>query len=195
MTLFVAPLGVATALYLTEYARQTQDTKSIRISITNLAGVPAIIYGVFGLGFFVYGLGGQVDELFFADCLPSPTFGTPFIVGSLDACTTTAVVIAAVTEGLMHPPMTCVRPVLHWALPREKPFRAVLPAALPSVLLAILATKSCGRSSTFTTSRRCKFAPRRRSRRERPLLNQSKSLCTSGFNYLMRFCSIEEPET
>ena len=54
MTLFVAPLGVATALYLTEYAPNLY-TKLIRISITNLAGVPAIIYGV-GLG-FVYGLG------------------------------------------------------------------------------------------------------------------------------------------
>jgi phosphate transport system permease protein len=102
MTLFIAPLGIATALYLTEYARRTWYTKLIRISITNLAGVPAIIYGVFGLGFFVYGLGGQVDELFFSDRLPSPTFGTP---GLLWAALTLAllnlpVVIVAVSEGV-----------------------------------------------------------------------------------------------
>lgn len=49
----------------------------IRIAVNNLAGVPAIVYGVFGLGFFVYVLGGSIDRLFFPEALPAPTFGTP----------------------------------------------------------------------------------------------------------------------
>ena len=164
MTLFVAPLGVATALYLTEYARQTWYTKLIRISITNLAGVPAIIYGVFGLGFFVYGLGGQVDELFFADRLPSPTFGTP---GLLWAALTLAllnlpVVIVAVTEGLdALPDDLREASIALGATKGETVFRAVLPAALPSVFTGlILATaRAAGEVAPLLLVGAVKFAP------------------------------------
>lgn len=164
MTLFVAPLGIATALYLTEYARRTWYTKLIRISITNLAGVPAIIYGVFGLGFFVYGLGGQVDELFFSDRLPSPTFGTP---GLLWAALTLAllnlpVVIVAVTEGLDALP-TDLREasIALGATKGETVFRAVLPAALPSVFTGlILATaRAAGEVAPLLLVGAVKFAP------------------------------------
>lgn len=164
MTLFVAPLGIATALYLTEYARRTWYTKLIRISITNLAGVPAIIYGVFGLGFFVYGLGGQVDELFFSDRLPSPTFGTP---GLLWAALTLAllnlpVVIVVVTEGLDALP-TDLREasIALGATKGETVFRAVLPAALPSVFTGlILATaRAAGEVAPLLLVGAVKFAP------------------------------------
>ncbi|MFN0132325.1 MAG: PstA family ABC transporter permease [Phycisphaerales bacterium] len=57
----VVPLGVIAALYLREYARQGPLTSAIRIAINNLAGVPSIVYGVFGLGFFCYSVGGYVD--------------------------------------------------------------------------------------------------------------------------------------
>lgn len=61
LTIAVVPLGVISALYLREYARQGLVTSLIRIAINNLAGVPSIVYGMFGLGFFCYGLGGWVD--------------------------------------------------------------------------------------------------------------------------------------
>ena len=164
MTLFIAPLGIATALYLTEYARRTWYTKLIRISIMNLAGVPAIIYGVFGLGFFVYGLGGQVDELFFSDRLPSPTFGTP---GLLWAALTLAllnlpVVIVAITEGLDALPSDLREAsIALGATKGETVFRAVLPAALPSVFTGlILATaRAAGEVAPLLLVGAVKYAP------------------------------------
>lgn len=164
MTLFVAPLGVATALYLTEYARPTWYTRLIRISVTNLAGVPAIIYGVFGLGFFVYGLGGQVDQLFFAETLPNPTFGTP---GLLWAALTMAllnlpVVIVAVTEGLDTLPGDLREAsVALGATHGETVFKAVLPAAMPSVFSGlILATaRTAGEVAPLLLVGAVKFAP------------------------------------
>ena len=164
MTAFVAPLGVATALYLTEYARPTWYTKLIRISITNLAGVPAIIYGVFGLGFFVYGLGGQVDQLFFGDQLPNPTFGTP---GLLWAALTMAllnlpVVIVAVTEGLDALPGDLREAsVALGATHGETVFKTVLPAAMPSVFTGlILATaRAAGEVAPLLLVGAVKFAP------------------------------------
>ncbi|MDU7558031.1 MAG: ABC transporter permease subunit, partial [Pseudomonas sp.] len=108
MAVIVTPFGVLAAVYLREYAKQNTLTRVIRIAVNNLAGVPAIVYGVFGLGFFVYVLGGSVDRLFFAEALPAPTFGTP---GLLWASLTLAllavpVVIVATEEGLARIPRT-----------------------------------------------------------------------------------------
>ena len=64
MSVLVAPLGVVVAIYLCEYARGTWYTELVRIGMQNLAGVPSIIYGVFGLTFFVYTIGGSLDEWF-----------------------------------------------------------------------------------------------------------------------------------
>lgn len=61
LTIFVTPMGVIAALYLREYAKQGIVTSLIRIAVNNLAGVPSIVYGVFGLGFFCYTLGAYVD--------------------------------------------------------------------------------------------------------------------------------------
>jgi phosphate transport system permease protein len=80
MSVMVTPLGVVTAVYMREYARQGPLIRAIRIAVNNLAGVPSIVYGVFGLGFFVYLLGGQIDQWFFAEALPAPTLGTPGIL-------------------------------------------------------------------------------------------------------------------
>ena len=74
MVLMVAPVGVITALYLREYAKQGRLVSIVRISVNNLAGVPSIVYGVFGLGFFAYGLGRSIDDCFFSNgCLTQPT--------------------------------------------------------------------------------------------------------------------------
>lgn len=61
LTISVVPLGVIAALYLREYAHQGVVTSAVRVAINNLAGVPSIVYGMFGLGFFCYAVGGFID--------------------------------------------------------------------------------------------------------------------------------------
>ncbi|MFT5352015.1 MAG: phosphate transport system permease protein, partial [Gammaproteobacteria bacterium] len=106
MALIVTPFGVVAAIYLHEYAKQGLTTRLIRIAVNNLAGVPSVVYGVFGLGFFIYFLGGSIDELFFSEALPTPTFGTPGLMwASLTlAILTVPVVIVATEEGLSRVP-------------------------------------------------------------------------------------------
>ena len=106
MAVIVTPFGVVAAIYLHEYAKQGLVTRLIRIAVNNLAGVPSVVYGVFGLGFFVYFLGGSIDELFFPEALPTPTFGTPGLMwASLTlAILTVPVVIVATEEGLSRVP-------------------------------------------------------------------------------------------
>jgi phosphate transport system permease protein len=74
MSIVVTPFGVLAAIYLREYAKQGPVTRIVRISVNNLAGVPSIVFGVFGLGFFVYFLGGNIDQLFYpSDCRRPPS--------------------------------------------------------------------------------------------------------------------------
>ena len=106
MTIFVMPLGVVAAFYLYVYAKQNVITQSIRIAVNNLAGVPSIVFGMFGLGFFVYTIGGSLDQLFYPEALPNPTFGSGGILwASLTlALLTLPVVIVATEEGLARIP-------------------------------------------------------------------------------------------
>ena len=76
MSLFSFPFGVVAAVYLREYAKDGFLVKVVRIAVNNLAGIPSIVYGIFGLGFFIYGVGGAIDRVFFPERLPTPTFGT-----------------------------------------------------------------------------------------------------------------------
>lgn len=102
MSIFSFPLGVLAGIYLREYAREGYLVKMVRIAVNNLAGIPSIVYGIFGLGFFVYGVGGQIDQLFFPEKLPAPTFGTGGILwASLTlGLLTVPVVIVATEEAL-----------------------------------------------------------------------------------------------
>ena len=106
MAVIVTPFGVVAAIYLHEYAKKGPITKMIRIAVINLAGVPSIVYGVFGLGFFVYMVGGSIDQLFYPEALPSPTFGSPGIIWSALtlAILTLPVVIVSTEEGLSRIP-------------------------------------------------------------------------------------------
>jgi hypothetical protein len=106
MSFAVAPFGVLAALYLREYAREGLVVRIVRIAVNNLAGVPSIVFGVFGLGFFVYLIGGGIDRIFFPEALPTPTFGTGGILwASLTlALLTVPVVIVATEEGLAAVP-------------------------------------------------------------------------------------------
>ena len=141
MSVMVTPLGIMAAIYMREYAKPGPVIRTIRISVNNLAGVPSIVYGVFGLGFFVYVLGGSIDELFFAAALPAPTFGSPGILwASLTlALLTLPVVIVATEEGLSRVPRTIREGSLALgATKAETLWRTVLPIASPAMMTGLI---------------------------------------------------------
>jgi phosphate transport system permease protein len=141
MSVAVVPLGVLAAIYLREYAKQGFIVRLVRIAVNNLAGVPSIVFGVFGLGFFVYLVGGSIDRLFFADALPTPTFGTGGILwASLTlALLTVPVVIVAAEEGLAAVPRIVREGSLALGATKfETLWRVVLPAAAPGILTGMI---------------------------------------------------------
>ncbi|KAA0010716.1 phosphate ABC transporter permease PstA [Billgrantia pellis] len=141
MSLLVTPFGVLAAIYLNEVAHQGRMIHLVRIAVRNLAGVPSIVYGVFGLGVFVYGIGSSLDEWFFNDALPSPTFGTGGLLwASLTlALLTLPVVIVATEEGLARIPAEQREGALALGATRlETLTRVVLPMALPAMLTGVI---------------------------------------------------------
>jgi phosphate transport system permease protein len=147
MVVFVAPFGVVTALYLREYAKQGRLTSVVRISVNNLAGVPSIVYGVFGLGFFAYTLGGGIDALFYPERLPNPTFGTGGILwASLTlALLTVPVVIVATEEALAAVPRSMREGSLACGASKWQTIRyVVLPKALPGIMTGMILAMARG---------------------------------------------------
>ena len=141
MSLFVSPLGVLAALYLREYARQGVLVSAVRIAVNNLAGVPSIVFGVFGVGFFIYTVGGTIDRLFYPEALPAPTFGTGGLLwASLTlALLTVPVVIVATEEGLAAIPRGLREASLALGATKfETTWRVVLPSLLPSILTGLI---------------------------------------------------------
>jgi len=141
MSIIVTPFGIVAAIYLREYAKQGALTRTIRIAVNNLAGVPSIVYGVFGLGFFVYFLGGNIDQLFFPEALPAPTFGTSGILwASLTlAILTVPVVIVATEEGLSRIPKTIREGSLALGATKwETLWKTVLPMASPAMMTGLI---------------------------------------------------------
>jgi phosphate transport system permease protein len=141
MSFAVAPLGVLAALYLREYAKQGPVVRMVRIAVNNLAGVPSIVFGVFGLGFFVYLIGGNIDRLFYPEVLPTPTYGTGGILwGSLTlALLTVPVVIVATEEGLAAVPRIVREGSLALGATKfETTWRVVIPAAAPGILTGLI---------------------------------------------------------
>jgi len=147
MVIFVAPFGVITALYLREYAKQGRLTSIVRISVNNLAGVPSIVYGVFGLGFFAYTMGGSIDALFYPEKLPNPTFGTGGILwASLTlALLTVPVVIVATEEALAAVPRSMREGSLACGASRWQTIRyVILPKAFPGIMTGMILAMARG---------------------------------------------------
>ena len=151
MSLLVTPFGVITAIYLREYAQQGSVLRIVRISVNNLAGVPSIVFGVFGLGFFVYVLGGTIDQLFFADQLKynnnTPVFGT----GGLLWCSLTLalmtlpVVIVATEEALAAVPRGMREASLATGASKWQTIRDILlPASAPGILTGVILAMARG---------------------------------------------------
>jgi len=186
-SLAVAPFGVLTALYLREYARQGLFVRCVRIAVNSLAGVPSIVFGVFGLGFFVYLVGGSIDSLFFADKLPTPTFGTGGILwASLTlALLTVPVVVVATEEGLAAVPRVVREGSLALGATKlETLWRVVLPAALPGVLtgLILAMARAAGEVAPLMIVGMVKLAPSLPLDGEFPFLHLERKFMHLGFH-------------
>jgi len=147
MTLVVVPTGVLAALYLREYAAQSLAVRVVRIAVNNLAGVPSIVFGVFGLGFFVYMIGGSIDRAFYAEALPTPTYGTGGILwASLTlALLTVPVVIVASEEALSAVPRSIREASLALGATKfQTILRVVLPSAAPGILTGLILAMARG---------------------------------------------------
>ena len=147
LALVVAPFGVMAALYLREYARQGTLVSIVRISVNNLAGVPSIVYGVFGLGFFAYILGGNIDRLFFPERLPNPTFGTGGLLWAALtlALLTVPVVIVATEEALAAVPQSMREGSLACGASKWQTIKnIVLPRAAPGIMTGIILAMARG---------------------------------------------------
>jgi len=147
MTLVVVPIGVLAALYLREYAKAGWIVSAVRIAINNLAGVPSIVFGVFGLGFFCYMLGGSIDDVFFRAKLPSPTYGTGGVLWSALtlALLTLPVVIVATEEALSAVPNSMREGSYACGASKWQTIRRiVLPRALPGITTGMILAMARG---------------------------------------------------
>ncbi|MGF1450704.1 MAG: phosphate ABC transporter permease PstA [Opitutales bacterium] len=166
MSAAVMPFGVIAAIYLREYATQGTLTRSIRIAINNLAGVPSIVYGVFGLGFFVYFVGDGIDSLFFPDrhALNEPVFGTGGILwASLTlALMTIPVVVVATEEALAAVPRGMREASLACGASKWQTIqRVVLPASASGILtgLVLAMARGAGEVAPLMVVGVIKYAP------------------------------------
>ncbi len=187
MSLFVTPLGILAALYLREYAKQGTFVSLVRIAVNNLAGVPSIVFGVFGLGFFIYRIGGSIDRLFFADALPNPTFGTGGILwASLTlALMTVPVVIVATEEGLAAIPRNMREGSLALGATKwETTWRVVLPALVPSILtgLILAMARAAGEVAPLMITGVVKLAPSMPLDGQWPFVHMDRKFMHLGFH-------------
>ena len=143
----VAPFGIMAALYLREYAKQGRLVSLVRICVNNLAGVPSIVYGVFGLGFFAYILGGTIDQVFFPERLPNPTFGSGGLLWSALtlAMLTVPVVIVSTEEALAAVPQSMREGSLACGASKWQTIKnIVLPKAMPGIMTGLILAMARG---------------------------------------------------
>jgi len=147
LSLAVTPLGVLAALYLHEYASKGVMVRTVWIAVNNLAGVPSIVFGAFGLGFFVYVLGGSIDALFFQEKLPTPTFGTGgmFWAAMTLALMTVPQVIVATVEALAAVPRSMREGSLACGASKWQTIqRIILPHAIPGIITGVILAMAHG---------------------------------------------------
>jgi phosphate transport system permease protein len=164
MSLASFPFGVIAAIYMREYAKDGWLLKMVRVAVNNLAGIPSIVFGIFGLGFFVYGIGGNLDQIFFSDQLPTPTFGTGGLLwASLTlGLLTVPVVIVSTEESLSVIPKGVREGALALGSSKLQTLvRVVIPMASPGILTGfILAmTRAAGEVAPLMITGVVKLAP------------------------------------
>ncbi|MCQ4289204.1 phosphate ABC transporter permease PstA [Pseudomonas stutzeri] len=187
MAAIVTPFGVIAAVYLREYAKQGVLTRIIRIAVNNLAGVPSIVYGVFGLGFFVYVLGGSLDRIFYPEAAPAPVFGTPGLMwASLTlAILTLPVVIVATEEGLARiPRMIREGSLALGATKSETLWKVVLPMASPAMMtgLILAVARAAGEVAPLMLVGVVKLAPSLPLNGNYPYLHLDQKIMHLGFH-------------
>ncbi len=133
--LFALPLGIGGAIYLTEYAGRSRIVRFIRLAIVNLAGVPSIVHGLFGLGFFVLFVGGGIDRFILHST--KPVFGQACLLWGF--CTLAVVIlpiiITSTEEALLSVPISFREASLGLGAGKWQTIRrVVLPAALPGIM-------------------------------------------------------------
>lgn len=149
MTVAVVPFGVLAALYLREYAKAGPIVSAVRIAVNNLAGVPSIVFGVFGLGFFCYVVGAQVDELLYPEYVAQnkPVFETGGLLwASLTlALLTLPVVIVATEEALAAVPNSMREGSYACGASKwQTIWRIILPRALPGIMTGMILAMARG---------------------------------------------------
>ncbi|MGN6519208.1 MAG: PstA family ABC transporter permease [Dokdonella sp.] len=184
MSVLVMPFGVAAAVYLHE--RRGIGARIVRTAIDTLAGVPAIVYGVLGLGLFVHGIGAGIDRAFFADRLPVPTFGGGGLLWAALtlALLTLPVVVVSVEQGLARIPASLRDASLALGATREETlWRVLLPAARPAVLtgLVLAIARAAGSVAPLMLVGMVKLAPASPLDGEFPYLHPSRQFMHLGF--------------
>jgi phosphate transport system permease protein len=187
MSLAVVPLGVMAALYLREYAKGGAMVSAVRIAINNLAGVPSIVFGVFGLGFFCYVIGASVDELFFAENLPNPTFGKGGLLwASLTlALLTLPVIIVATEEALSAVPNSMREGSYACGASKWQTIkRIVLPRAMPGIMTGMILAmaRGAGEVAPLMLVGAVKLAPELPIDGTAPFLHAQRSFMHLGFH-------------
>lgn len=187
MSMAVAPFGVIAALYLREYAKQGPMLSSVRIAVNNLAGVPSIVFGVFGLGFFCYVVGGGIDQIFFPEKLPTPTYGTGGLLwASLTlALLTVPVVIVATEEALAAVPGSMREGSYACGASKWQTIRRiVLPRAMPGVMtgLILAMARGAGEVAPLMITGVVKLAPELPVDGHPPFLHFARSFMHLGFH-------------
>ncbi|MDH5523695.1 MAG: phosphate ABC transporter permease PstA [Desulfobulbaceae bacterium] len=187
MSVLSFPLGVIGGIYLREYAKDGILVRMVRIAVNNLAGIPSIVYGIFGLGFFVYGIGGQIDQLFFAERLPAPTFGTGGILwASLTlGLLTVPVVIVATEEALGAIPPGIREGSQALAATRFQTLtRLLLPMASPGILTGFILAmaRAAGEVAPLMITGVVKLAPALPIDSSFPFLHLNRKFMHLGFH-------------
>jgi phosphate transport system permease protein len=187
MSILVVPFGVLAALYLREYAKQGAVVSTIRVAINNLAGVPSIVFGVFGLGFFCYVMGAGIDETFFAARLPNPTYGKGGLVwASLTlALLTLPVVIVATEEALAAVPRSMREGSFACGASKWQTIRRiVLPRALPGIMTGMILAiaRGAGEVAPLMLVGAVKLAPELPLDGTAPFLHGERSFMHLGFH-------------
>lgn len=187
MSVFCIPLGVIAAIYLREYAKDGALVRVVRVAVYNLAGVPSIVYGVFGLGFFVYGVGGTIDSLFYPERLPAPTFGTGGILwASLTlSLLTVPVVIVATEEALASIPKGIREGSLALAATKfQTLMRVLLPMATPGIMTGFIlaVARAAGEVAPLMITGVVKLAPALPLDGNFPFLHLNRKFMHLGFH-------------
>ncbi|MGL4465714.1 MAG: phosphate ABC transporter permease PstA [Planctomycetia bacterium] len=187
MTIAVVPFGVMAALYLREYAKGGWAVSLVRIAVNNLAGVPSIVFGVFGLGFFCYMIGASIDDLLFAARLPNPTYGKGGVLWAALtlALLTVPVVIVATEEALSAVPNSMREGSYACGASKWQTIRRiVLPRAMPGIMTGVILAmaRGAGEVAPLMLVGAVKLAPELPIDAVAPFIHPERSFMHLGFH-------------